>query len=304
MELEWLEDFLSVARTGNFSRSAEERNVTQSAFSRRIRALELWLGAPLVDRSTYPTRLTPAGQVFRETAEDSLQRLYVVRDELRGTLGASRGVIRFAAMHSISLSFFPAWSRGLEQRLGRLSTRMIADNMHNCLQLLVEGSCDFLLCFAHPAMPILVEAIRYPHLVLGSDCLIPVVASNSDKKPQHRLPGRANAPVPYLGYTPESFLGRAVDRVLSQAGGALHLRRCYESALAESLKSMAVAEHGLAWLPEGSIKQELKRKRLVRAGGRKWDAPLELRIYRAAERSRPEIEELWALLLEDGRPAA
>src|SRR3546814_7081942 len=53
MELKWLEDFVSLANTGNFSRSAEERNVTQPAFSRRIKALELWLGAPLVDRSTY-----------------------------------------------------------------------------------------------------------------------------------------------------------------------------------------------------------------------------------------------------------
>jgi len=40
VELKWLEDFISLARTRNFSRSAEERHVTQSAFSRRIQALE------------------------------------------------------------------------------------------------------------------------------------------------------------------------------------------------------------------------------------------------------------------------
>ena len=39
MELKWLEDFLSFARTGSFSRSAVERHVTQPAFGRRIRAL-------------------------------------------------------------------------------------------------------------------------------------------------------------------------------------------------------------------------------------------------------------------------
>ena len=62
MELKWLEDFLSLARTGSFSRSAEERHVTQPAFSRRIKSLEIWVGVPLVDRSSYPTHLTPAGQ--------------------------------------------------------------------------------------------------------------------------------------------------------------------------------------------------------------------------------------------------
>ncbi len=44
MELKWLEDFLSLADSGSFSRSAEQRHVSQPAFSRRIRALEAWPG--------------------------------------------------------------------------------------------------------------------------------------------------------------------------------------------------------------------------------------------------------------------
>ena len=53
MNLIWLEDFLALASTGNFSR-AEERHMTQPAFSRRIRALEEWLGVVLIDRTTHP----------------------------------------------------------------------------------------------------------------------------------------------------------------------------------------------------------------------------------------------------------
>ena len=69
MELKWLEDFVSLANSHSFSKSAEERGVTQPAFCRRIRALESWLGTSLVDRSTYPTTLTRPGLAFRETAE-------------------------------------------------------------------------------------------------------------------------------------------------------------------------------------------------------------------------------------------
>ena len=57
MNFKLVEDFLSLATSQNFSRSAEERNVTQPAFSRRIQQLEVWVGVPLVDRSTYPTKL-------------------------------------------------------------------------------------------------------------------------------------------------------------------------------------------------------------------------------------------------------
>ena len=62
MDIKWLEDFLSLVQTRNFSRSAQERHVTQSALSRRIQALEAWVGADLVDRSTYPLALTPPRQ--------------------------------------------------------------------------------------------------------------------------------------------------------------------------------------------------------------------------------------------------
>ena len=56
METKWLEDFVSLAETRSFSRSAHLRHVTQPAFSRRIQALEAWAGIDLVDRSSYPTR--------------------------------------------------------------------------------------------------------------------------------------------------------------------------------------------------------------------------------------------------------
>ena len=47
MDLDWVRDFLALAEHRTFSRAAEARNVTQPAFSRRIRALEEWVGTPL-----------------------------------------------------------------------------------------------------------------------------------------------------------------------------------------------------------------------------------------------------------------
>ena len=79
MEVKWLEDFLSLAATRSFSRSAEARRVTQSAFSRRIRSLEVWLGTELLDRSTYPITLTADGRIFRETAEEVVRLVYCTR---------------------------------------------------------------------------------------------------------------------------------------------------------------------------------------------------------------------------------
>ncbi len=68
MEIRWLQDFLAVAETGNFTRAAALRNTSQAAFSRRIQQLEAWIGVALIDRSILPTQLTPEGEQFRSVA--------------------------------------------------------------------------------------------------------------------------------------------------------------------------------------------------------------------------------------------
>jgi DNA-binding transcriptional LysR family regulator len=83
METKWLEDFVSLAETRSFSRSAQLRHVTQSAFSRRIQSLEAWAGTDLVDRSSYPTQLTPPGQTLYVHALALLQSLQNTRAVLR-----------------------------------------------------------------------------------------------------------------------------------------------------------------------------------------------------------------------------
>jgi LysR family transcriptional regulator, hypochlorite-specific transcription factor HypT len=83
METKWLEDFVSLAETRSFSRSAQLRHVTQPAFSRRIQSLEAWAGVALIDRSSYPTRLTPAGDTLYAQALELLQSLHNTRDMLR-----------------------------------------------------------------------------------------------------------------------------------------------------------------------------------------------------------------------------
>ncbi len=69
MDLALLEDFLELARELNFSRAAEKRNMTQPAFSRRIRTLESAIQTPLIQRTTRHVSLTPAGKAFHPRAE-------------------------------------------------------------------------------------------------------------------------------------------------------------------------------------------------------------------------------------------
>ena len=68
----------------------------------------------------------------------------------------------------------------------------------------------------------------------------------------------------------------------------------YENSMAEALKPVAVEGGGLAWLPEISIRSELSSGALVRVGGEEHYKTVSIRLYRSIERSRPEVERLWA----------
>ena len=116
MELKWLEDFLCLTRLSSFSTAAAERNVTQSAFSRRIKALEQWLGVPLIDRSTYPVTLTEAGLRFRVIAEQVRTSLCDARDDFQGLRQQEENTIVFTAPHSLSSAFFPHWLKKADDR--------------------------------------------------------------------------------------------------------------------------------------------------------------------------------------------
>lgn len=299
MELKWLEDFLSLARTQSFSRSADERCVTQSALSRRIQALERWVGAPLVDRSSYPSRLTKEGEAFRDVAENAVRDLLRARDDARTTRRRAENTILFTATHSIALSFFPGWLRSVEARMGPVDAQMVADNMHDCVQNLTEGVCDFLICFAHRDHPLLIDADRFPSRRLAQDRLVPVSAPADDGRARYELPGRPDEPLPYLGYAADSFLGRVVDDLLARPDQRCHLVRRYQDSLAGALTAMALAGHGVAWVPASLAAQDLASGRLRLAGAGRWEVPLGIAIYRSAERSRPRVDALWAQLPPD-----
>jgi LysR family transcriptional regulator, hypochlorite-specific transcription factor HypT len=301
VETKWLEDFVSLAETRSFSRSAQLRHITQPAFSRRIQALEAWAGTHLVDRSSYPTRLTPAGETLHSHALDVLGALQSTRNMMRSHQAAGQDVIEFALPHSLGFTFFPHWVMGLRPRFGAFKSRLIALNVHDAVLHLTEGNCDLLIAYHHPSQPLQINPERYEMLSLGVETLAPYAKGNEAGQPLFRLPGSNGRKVPFLSYGAGAYLGRLVEVIGKQADVALNLEPIYETDMAEGLKAMALEGHGLAFLPASSVKKELKARRLVRACETgQHELTMEVRIYRArpdsARNNKPGALALWEFL--------
>jgi LysR family transcriptional regulator, hypochlorite-specific transcription factor HypT len=282
MESKWLEDFVTLAETRSFSRAAELRNVTQPAFSRRIQALEGWVGVDLIDRTSYPTKLTPAGQVFYEQALEMLGSINSVRALLRGKQTASPDTIAFAVPHTLAMTFFPQWITELEKGFGTLATRLSAFNVHDAVMTLVDGGCDMVMVYHHPRQPVHLDPGRYDMLTLGLEVMRPYSRA-IDGKPERSLPGTRAHPVPFLSYTQGAYLGRMVDVILTEQPRPVHLNKVFETDMAEVLKMMALAGQGVAFLPESAVRKEVKAKTLALAG----DMGVEMEIRLIRERPQP-----------------
>lgn len=283
METKWLEDFVSLAETRSFSRSAQLRHVTQPAFSRRIQSLEAWAGTDLVDRSSYPTRLTPAGETLYGQSLEVLQALHATRAMLRVHTAAGQDVIEFAVPHTLAFTFFPAWVSSLREKFGPIKSRLIALNVHDAVLRLVEGSCDLLIAYHHASQPYQLDPDRFDMVSLGQETLAPYSKPDTKGQPLFVLPGKPGQPLPYLGYAPGAYLGQMVNFILREAPTQMHFELVYETDMAEGLKAMALEGHGVAFLPHSAVKKDLRSKKLVSAlpeGAVGMQIPMEVRAYR------------------------
>jgi DNA-binding transcriptional LysR family regulator len=303
MDLIWLEDFLAIAEGGGFSRAAERRHVTQPALSRRIRALEEWLGTPLFERSTHTVALTPAGEMFRPAAEDVLRRVHVGREEALEVARLKAETICFAATHALSQTFFPDWIRKAESGGADAAVQLVAANFAACEKLLLDARAHFLLTHHHPLLVSRLDKDRFQHVELGKDILVPISAPGLREAvggegrrvkaaPRYPLPGSSNAPLPHLAYHPGSGVGRIVGAFLAGKDQACWLVPSF-SAPVMLLIDMAREGRGVTWAPQSLVEADLASGRLVRAGDDDWDIEIGICLFRSRARITNAAETFW-----------
>jgi DNA-binding transcriptional LysR family regulator len=294
MDTRWLQDFLVLAETGNFTRAAARRNLSQAAFSRRIQALEQWAGTALVDRSVFPTRLTEDGERFLPQALDVLARLGDARAAAADTAGDGRAHVRIALPYALATARFPAWWHRWSDG-GRLSAALTLGNIHDIGTAFVAESVDVLICHHGDEPPISLDDALYERVVIESEHLRPYAARNLKSS----WPGAERDPVPLLAYTPGVYFARLMDTVLEQAPERLTTRRVIESDMADVLCRAAAAGHGIAWLPDSTV-AALEGDALRPVGGAGWSARLSVVAFRHRRRRRPAATRLWKMLSLEG----
>ncbi|ARZ67161.1 LysR family transcriptional regulator [Streptomyces sp. HU2014] len=107
MSLRQMEYLVAVVEEESFTRAAETLNVTQSALSHQIKALEREVGGPLLERRPRGIGLTPMGRAYLPHAELAVRSAEQARRAAKAAAGAAGGELHIASLHALAVGVMP-----------------------------------------------------------------------------------------------------------------------------------------------------------------------------------------------------
>jgi DNA-binding transcriptional LysR family regulator len=295
MEIKWLQDFISLANTGSFSKAAENRHVTQSAFSRRIQALEEWLGTTLVDRHTHPVTLTESGIRFVDIANQTILRLYRAKEGLGTRNNGRLPTMTIGVACHLSVHFVPDWLREIKPLLGDRKIQILTDLRAgiNSVELLKMQELDFFLAYGHSVNHIDHDSSLFDSLVLDEDVLMPVCRTSLLADSTFTLPATPGSPLPFVGYMPTSSMTSIISRFISRSTKPVCLKTNIETPSAETIKALVLGGAGMGWIPRRAVADELSSGELSEMGDGQYQIPFSIELFRYVPNTKPEIIMLW-----------
>lgn len=141
--------FLSLSRTLNFTKTANEFYVTQPTVSNYIKSLENSMGVTLLKRDSHSVSLTPEGKEFAVYATQILSLETEAENRLRTIAGGRRGCLRIATLSSAAELF----SSCLEEFVQKYSGIQVnVDMLEGGDMVSSVNQCSYDIYFAHEYM--------------------------------------------------------------------------------------------------------------------------------------------------------
>jgi DNA-binding transcriptional LysR family regulator len=292
MELHEIRYFLAVCRTLNFTRAAEQCNVTQPALTRAIQKLEGELGGLLFARERANTHLTELGRLMQPHLEEVTARTQAAQEQAQRFLRLEGAQLRLGVMCTIGPLRFVGFLNRFRTDHPGIEVTLTESVPARLSEALLQGEIDVAVL----AMPdgfearLRAEPLYEERFVIG--CAV-----------GHPF-GRRNA-IAMKDMDGEIYLQRINCEFRDALAG--HLRACgaeiirsYRSEREDWIQTMVAAGMGVCFLPEFSAThpgvitrpvqepEVIREVSLVTIAGRRWSSPVAsfvqaIRRYRWSE---------------------
>ena len=277
MDMNWLDDVLILLEEGNMTRAAARRNITQPAFSRRIRSFEDWLGVNVLDRGTNKINISPS----LHSNETEIRALVARINDLKGKLthyDPTSTIVSIAAQHSPIFTAFPDMSLHAKKHYPSLKFRLRAANLRDCVTMFLRGDTSMLLCYESNHVGSLPFGDTIKRELWGNDYLVPVVGG----KLRFSVKDNGLIPIdtPSITYPEDSYFGQVLSANKRTFGTPNFSKSAVcETAFSNGIKEMVTKGIGVGWLPISMIHRELENGQLISLSNSYGKELLEVAVY-------------------------
>ncbi|MDH2355453.1 LysR family transcriptional regulator [Bradyrhizobium sp. SSUT18] len=277
MEMHQVRYFLAVAQLLNFTRAAEECNVTQPSLTRAIKQLEAELGGDLFRRERPAAQLTELGQRMHPLLKQCYDAATGARTLASSFKSGEIGALRVALTHSIDLALLIPYLNEIKRQFNRLEFRFLRGSSREVAEFLKKGEAE--LGIAAEIDEDWDRLDVWPLFTEGFELVV------SDR---HRLAGRSSIELDDLDA--EQLLSRTFCEHFGRITASLRehgidVAHGHEVSSERDLIELVEADIGIAMVPHTSSVPE----RLTRAAVTGLDARRTVSLYGVAGRQRTAV---------------
>lgn len=288
--------FRDIAQNRSISRGASLNGVSQSAASQYLQEMERRLGVALLDRTTRPLALTPAGKLFWELCRDSLRREEQFQVQLENLKGLAEGTVRVASIYSIGLSEMSRLQEEFAARFPNAQLHVDYLRPHKVYEAVLADQADLgLVSYPEAAKDLAVIPWREEEMTVAAPPSHPLAA-----KPV-LLPADLDGQ-DFVGFDEDLIIRRKLDHFFRENGIEVRLTMQFDNI--QMIKEAVALGSGISILPSRTMQAEIAQGRLVSIP---LHAPELVRpvgiVHRKRKRFSHAVESFLELLLEQPAPA-
>ncbi len=255
MDFDQLKNFLLVAELGNFTRAANQLQLSQSTLSRAIQRLEDELGHSLFERRARSVVLTDAGVLLQSRVKQILTILEDTQAEIADD--GQHGRIRIGAIPTIAPYFLPDLLRKFATAYPLANMLVQEETTDNLLRRCKDGDVDFAIL----ALPINVRYLEIEELF--DEELFLVMPENHELSKKKRITLEDTQNYPFVMLDEAHCLASNIVAFCRQRSiNPVTVERTSQLAMVQELVSLS---HGLSMIPAMARRLDQASNRVYRS---------------------------------------
>lgn len=254
MQIESLKVFCDLAETESFTKAAQINEITQSAVSQQVSALERTFKALLIERSKKKFRLTREGEILYEYAKQVINLYDSLFNKLQEVRDVVSGTIRVSTIYSIGLHDLPPYLKRFLKSYPTVNVH-VEYRRSNQVYEDILGNADDLGLVAYPVKDPKLEImpLRKDKLVLICHPKHPLAKSNNASLKD--LTGQR-----FIAFEPDIPTRKALDKAFKDAGVEVHTAMEFDNI--ETVKRAVEIDAGVSIVPASTVTQEVAKHTL------------------------------------------